>query len=158
MREPIIAIFAASPALASVLSMVVAGDPKLRVRVFDSAVSLRAYMRIAPISVLVCDCDREDVDMPAFVMSLREDPDAAERRFSSIALSRQVSRSFKRQIDASGIDEVLVKPMSPRHLLERVHARLARRSRSPSSPRPRHRPLEWGPNVVELFPGGQPAL
>ena len=44
----VVAIIAASPALSSLLAMVVAGDPLLKVRLFESEVELIAYMRLAP--------------------------------------------------------------------------------------------------------------
>ena len=62
----VVAIISAKPALSSLLAMVVAGDSHLRVRQFDSEIELIAYMRIAPVDMLVCDFDREG--RPAYEM------------------------------------------------------------------------------------------
>ena len=58
-RPKTVAILAANPALTSVLTMVLAGDTRLRVRPFESEAELFAYMRIAPLDLAVVDFDRE---------------------------------------------------------------------------------------------------
>ncbi|WDR02719.1 hypothetical protein PSQ19_00285 [Devosia algicola] len=69
----VIAIFAANSALSSILAMVVGGDTRLRVRQFDSVHGLRAYMRVAPVDVLVCDFDSESAPAGDLVYDLRRD-------------------------------------------------------------------------------------
>lgn len=167
MRQPgrVIAVLAANPALSSVLTMVLAGDSRLKVREFESEVALRAYMRIAPVDVLVCDFDRNGPSPAELVAGLRADPGIAEPRFRVIALTRTITRTTRRESLDAGIDEVIVKPMSPRHLLQRVVARLRqdrafitapayrgpdRRNRLPVIPAPHRR--RFGDNVIELFP------
>jgi DNA-binding response OmpR family regulator len=162
----IIAVLAANPALSSVLAMVLAGDSRLRVREFESEIALTAYMRIAPVSVLVLDFDRNGFSPAGFVATLRADPTVADPRFRVIGLTRTIAQSMRRESLAAGIDEIVVKPMSPRHLLQRVVARLRqdgpfvtaptyrgpdRRNRLPVTPAPHRRRL--ADNVIELFPG-----
>ena len=163
-----IAILAANQALGALLTMVLAGDSRLRVRAFGSEAELFAYMRIAALDMLVVDFDREG--RPAFeiVEAIRLDPEFTSRDLPVIALTRSITPPMRHQAISAGIDEVLVKPMSPRHLLQRVQARLINRSvigalsggyRGPDrrdrvpmpqpQPRPARRPSD---NVIPLFP------
>jgi DNA-binding response OmpR family regulator len=53
-----------------------------------------------------------------------------------------------------GIDEIIMKPMSPKYLVERVLARLARRTAAAGRARTSIRRKDWssfGDNVVPLF-------
>ena len=122
----VVAVLAANPALSSILTMVLAGCPALRVRLFESRAALVTYMRLAPVDVLVADFDCEDAPADEVTLALRHDDRLYRRDFAVIALTRTVSDATKRAAIAAGIDEVIVKPMSPRYLLERVLARLRR--------------------------------
>ncbi|WIY53632.1 response regulator [Devosia sp. YIM 151766] len=163
-----IAILAANPALTAVLTMVVAGDSRLRVRPFESEAELFAYMRIAPLDMLVVDFDREGRPAYEMVEAIRLDPSCVSRELPVIALTRAITPPMRQQAISAGIDEVVVKPMSPRHLLQRVQARLInrsvvgalgfgyrgpeRRDRVPMPPM-RHKPARrFTDNVVPLFP------
>ena len=71
-----------------------------------------------------------------------------------IALASALTAETKAASVHGGINEIIMKPMSPRYLLERVLARLARAT---PSPRPDLRPTlrrgDWsafGDNVVPL--------
>ena len=161
-----VAVIAATPALSSLLTMVLAGDSRLRVRQFDSDVALLAYMRLAPVDVLVCDFDREGRPAYEMVEAIRLDNSIETQDVQVIALTRTITPPMRHQSISAGIDEVLVKPMSPRHLLQRVQARLRprtvitaptgyrgpeRRNRVPSLlPLPQTR--RASDNVVQLFP------
>lgn len=123
-----IAILAATPALSAVLSMVLAGDSRLRVRPFESEAELFAYMRIAPLDMLVVDFDREGRPAYEMVEAIRLDPSFVSRDLPVLALTRAITPPMRQQAISAGIDEVLVKPASPRHLLQRVQARLLPRS------------------------------
>ncbi|NMA97428.1 MAG: response regulator [Phyllobacteriaceae bacterium] len=123
-----IAILAATPALSAVLSMVLAGDSRLRVRPFESEAELFAYMRIAPLDMLVVDFDREGRPAYEMVEAIRLDPSFVSRDLPVLALTRAITPPMRQQAISAGIDEVLVKPASPRHLLQRVQARLLSRS------------------------------
>lgn len=163
-----IAILAANPALSSLLTMVLAGDSRLRVRPFDSELELFAYMRIAPVDMLVVDFDRDGRPAYEMVEAIRLDPSFVSRDLPVIALTRAITPPMRQQAISAGIDEVVVKPMSPRHLLQRVQARLINRSvvgalsfgyRGPerrdrvftshSQPHPSRRATD---NVIPLFP------
>lgn len=128
MVEPIrvIAVLAANPALSSILSAVLAATPNLRVRVFEAQGALQTYMRLSPVDLLVCDFDNEAAPAGGLAHTLRVDERLARREFQIIALASTVTQSMKQASIAGGIDEVIVKPMSPKYLLERVLSRLKR--------------------------------
>lgn len=130
MSEPakVVAIIAANTALSSLLAMVVAGDSRLKVRQFDSELDLIAYMRIAPIDMLVCDFDREGRPAYEMVEGIRLNYDLMSQDVPVIALTRSITPPMRHQAISAGIDEVIIKPMSPRHLLQRIQARLRTRS------------------------------
>ena len=169
MTQPakVVAIIAASPALSSLLAMVVGGDSHLKVRIFESELELIAYMRLAPIDMLVCDFDREERPAHEMVESIRLNGELVSQDVPVIALTRQITPPMRHQAISAGIDEVVIKPMSPRHLLQRIQVRLRSRSvvgmlggyRGPErrdrifapipTPPPMRRRTD---NVVSLFP------
>lgn len=119
-----IGILVANPALCAVLAMVVASDSRLRVRPFESEAELFAYMGIAALDLLVVDFDREGRPAYEMVEAIRLDPDLVYRDLPVIALTRAITPPMRQQAISAGIDEVVIKPMSPRHLLQRIQARL----------------------------------
>jgi DNA-binding response OmpR family regulator len=123
-----VAIIAANPALTALLAMVVAGDSRLKVRQFDSELALIAYMRLAHVDVLVCDFDREGRPAYEMVEAIRLNGELVSQDVPVIALTRVITPPMRHQAISAGIDEVLIKPMSPRHLLQRIQARLRTRS------------------------------
>lgn len=162
-----VAVIAATPALSSILTMVLAGDARLRVRQFDSDLALLAYMRLAPVDVLVCDFDREGRPAYEMVEAIRLDNSIESQEVQVIALTRTITPPMRHQSISAGIDEVLIKPMSPRHLLQRVQARLRarpvistasgyrgpeRRNRLPPLAPMLHQGRRASDNVVQLFP------
>lgn len=163
-----IAVLAANPALTSLLTMVLAGDTRLRVRPFGNEDELFAYMRIAPLDMLVVDFDREGRPAYEMVEAIRLSPALVSRDLPVIALTRAITPPMRQQAISAGIDEVVLKPMSPRHLLQRVQARLMSRSvvgelgfgyRGPERrdrvpmPKPQSKPARrFTDNVVPLFP------
>ena len=169
MSEPakVVAIIAANQALTALLGMVVAGDSRLKVRQFDSELSLIAYMRLAPIDMLVCDFDREGRPAYEMVESIRLNGSLVSQDVPVIALTRTITPPMRHQAISAGIDEVIIKPMSPRHLLQRIQARLRSRSvvgvlggyRGPErrnrAPMPTPHPVPTRrvtDNVIPLFP------
>lgn len=130
MSEPakVVAIIAASPALSSLLAMVIAADTRLRVRVFETELDLITYMRLAPIDMLVCDFDREGRPAYEMVEGIRLNSSLLAQDVPVIALTRCITPPMRHQAISAGIDEVIVKPMSPRHLLQRIQTRLRSRS------------------------------
>lgn len=148
MTDPLktVAVLVANPALSSILSMTLAAAPSLRVRAFDTETALRAYLRVAPADLVVADFDSLPARADRLAERLRADGQVPAQ-LQIIALASEVSADTK----SAHIDEVIVKPMSPRYLVERVLARLAR----PRAPERRglHK-RDWsslGSNIVPLF-------
>jgi two-component system phosphate regulon response regulator PhoB len=157
MPEPLktVAVLVANPALSSILSMTLAAVPSLRVRPFDTEAAMLSYLRLAPADLVVADFDSLPARADRLASRLRADP-AVHRRLHIIALASQVSIDTRTASKHAGIDEIIMKPMSPRYLVERVLARLAIARRE--APRGLNR-RDWsayGSNIVPLF--GQPEL
>jgi len=123
----IVAVLVPNPALGSILSMVLASTPSLRVEAFESRAALVAHMRQAPVDLVVCDFDDAEAGAHDVALVLRADIALHGRGFEIIALTSSVDGDSRRRAAEAGIDEVIVKPMSPKYLLERVQSRLARR-------------------------------
>ena len=145
-----IGLFVASPSFASILSMTLASARHLRIRSFDSEQALLTYARLAPMAVVVVDFDNGEAPPDGLARALRDDP-GIDPALQIMALAGDVDRRLQSAAFAAGIDEIVLKPMSPRYLLERVLSRLARRRlrRDPPPPRP-----DWsahGDNIVPLF-------
>lgn len=115
--------------------MVLASVPNFRVRPFESELALVTYMRLAPVDIVVTDFDSANARADRVARDLRADATIPYREFQVIALASEVSPETKGLCIASGIDEVIVKPMSPKYLLERVQSRLSRLV-ARSAPRP----------------------
>jgi DNA-binding response OmpR family regulator len=163
----VVAIIAATPALTALLGIVVAGDTRLKVRQFHSEAELFAYMRIAPVHMLVVDLDRDERPAHEMVEAIRLDSSFVSQDVPVIALTRTITPPMRHQAISAGIDEVIIKPMSPRHLLQRIQSRLRNRSvvgalggyRGPERrnrvpfPVPQPAPARrFTDNVVPLFP------
>ena len=172
LRKPAhtVALIAANPALTSLLQMVLGADPDLRVRAFADPQDLRTYMRVVPVDLVVVDFDCESAPAEALALILRADQTLASQGFRLIALARTADEGTRLAALRTGMDEVIIKPMSPRHLLERVRARLKtspealsrpvapmvgerRRRTDKLPPFFRQRPV-YKDNVVPLFPHG----
>lgn len=122
---PTIAVLADSPALASVLAATLRRKRDWRVREFRDLGALTDYIRIAPIALLVTDFDLGQTTAADVARAIRNDETVAARAVQIIALSRTISPQMRRKCVEAGIDEVIVKPMSPLYLEERVAARIA---------------------------------
>ena len=127
MPEPLktVAILVANPALSSILSMTLAGAPSLRVRPFDTELALRSYLQIAPADLVVADFDSLPARADRLAERLRADS-TIPGRLLIIALASALSTDLRAASIHAGIDEIIMKPMSPRYLVERVLARLAK--------------------------------
>ncbi|SFZ85911.1 hypothetical protein SAMN02983003_3083 [Devosia enhydra] len=151
MRQSTVAVLLDNPALGSILSATLASAPMLKVRSFEAAVGLAAYARLAPIDILVIDLDdwteADLVDLKAGIAA----------GCAVMGLCSGMTSARIRALRAAGIDEVLLKPMSPRYLLERVRARLSRLARDAAIAEIEPAalaPVDWsrfGDNVVPLF-------
>ena len=62
------------------------------------------------------------------VESIRLNTELLTREVPVIALTRRITPPMRHQAISAGIDEVIIKPMSPRHLLSRIQIRLRTRS------------------------------
>lgn len=128
-----VVVLAANPALTSILTAMLAAHAGLRVRAFDSAIALRAYMRLARVDLLVADFDCAAAPAPGLADALVGDPLLGTQSYQIIALANDITDTVRRAAVASGIDEVMAKPMSPKYLLERVLARLRPESPAPEA-------------------------
>ena len=154
MREPLktVALLVANPALSSILSMTLAGVPTLRVRPFETEIALKTYLRLAPADLVVADFDSLPSRADRLAEHLRGDS-AIPRRLQIIALASALSIETKAASIHVGIDEIIMKPMSPRYLVERVLARLSAKPKLEVVRRGLHK-RDWskfGDNVVPLF-------
>ena len=155
MAQPIktVAVLVANPALSSILSMTLARVPALRVRPFDTQLALVTYLHLAPAELVIADFDSVHWRADALAEDLREDRRINLPYLQIIALASSVTPETKAASIHAGIDEIIMKPMSPKYLVERVLARLAQ-SRPPEPERRRSRRHDWskfGDNVVSLF-------
>jgi len=162
-QAKVVAVLAANPALTSILGAVLRAHRSLRVRQFESLLALQTYMRLAAVDLVVCDFDGDE---PANVVArtLRFDSSLRQREFQVIALASTITTNTKQASLACGITEVIVKPMSPKYLMERVLSRLRSGPPEGTYTGPERRrgavgelpPLVSyagrGDNVVQLFP------
>ena len=146
-----VAILVASPALSSILSMTLAAAPSLRVRPFDTEAALRSYLKVTHADLVVADFDSVPARADQLAARLRADGTICER-MQIVALASTVTPDVNAASVHAGIDEIIIKPMSPRYLVERVLARLAQ-TRPIGRRRGLHKP-DWssfGDNIVPLF-------
>ncbi len=153
MSQPLktVAVLVANPALSSILTVTLASVPTLRVRAFESEAGLKRYLQITTTDLVVADLD--SLTHPADRLAERLRADAQiPGQLQVIALARTLSADTKMSSLRAGIDEIIMKPMSPRYLVERVIARLARPAMADRRRSLRKR--DWssfGSNVVPLF-------
>ena len=160
MAEPIktVAVLVANPALSSILSMTLAGVSSLRVRPFETQLALMTYLRLAPADLVVADFDSVPSRADKLAGDLRNDRTIGARNLQVIALASALTPETKAASIHAGIDEIIMKPMSPKYLVERVLARLATKRTSTASTqrsekRVSLRKRDWssfGDNVVPL--------
>jgi two-component system phosphate regulon response regulator PhoB len=156
MAEPIktVAVLVANPALSSILSMTLAGVSSLRVRPFDTQLALMTYLHLAPADLVVADFDSVPSRADRLAEDLRHDRRINARAFQFIALASALTADIKAASIHAGIDEIIMKPMSPKYLVERVLARLAKKKPVLPERRMSLRDKDWtgfGDNVVPLF-------
>jgi CheY-like chemotaxis protein len=110
-------------------------------------------MRLAPVDLIVSDFDCEPAPADRLARDLHADQNLERRDFQMIALATRITPETKLASIGAGIDEIIVKPMSPKYLLERVLSRLATKAgieRRVSRILPRASDYS-GSNVVPLF-------
>ena len=121
---PTIAVLSSSPALVSVLGATLRRGHRWRVREFRDSRALIDYMRIAPVALLVSDYELDRANAADVALTLRGHDELICRHLQIIAMTRTVDPDMRRRCVQAGIDEVIVKPMSPLYLEERIAARL----------------------------------
>jgi len=152
--EPVrtVAVLVSSPALSSILSMTLAGASSLRVRPFDTKLALTTYLHLAPADLVVTDFDSETARADLLAEDIRHDRAIHSPNLQIIALASMLTPDTKAASIHAGIDEIIMKPMSPKYLVERVLARLAK-SKPTRIERRRPKRPDWtnfGDNVVPL--------
>lgn len=125
---PTIAVLSSNAALSALLAATLRRAHHWRVREFGDRGALEAYVRIAPVAVMVADYDLGDSTAAELAMDLRSDPMVTSPEIQIIALARSIDLEMRERCTRAGIDEVVVKPMSPLYLEERIQARLERGS------------------------------
>lgn len=122
---PTVAVLSHSPALTAVLAATLRRKRRWRVREFATRQALIDYMAVAPIALLVADFDLEDGTAAELAGAIRSGQTmAVSPDLPIIALARRLGPEIRRGCVRFGIDEIVVKPMSPLYLEERVEARL----------------------------------
>jgi len=123
-----VAILTSSPALGSILAMVLDCEENLVVQNFSRAHNLIQHMRIVPINLIICDFDIGNSSAAKLAIDLRSSD--LRRDFKMIALSDTMSSQTRQACKFAAIDEVIIKPMSPIFVRDRVLARLDNGERS----------------------------
>jgi two-component system, OmpR family, phosphate regulon response regulator PhoB len=154
LAEPVrtVAVLVANPALSSILSMTLAGTASLRVRPFDTKLALTTYLHLAPADLVVADFDSLSARADLLAQDIRRDAAIHSRDLQIIALASTLTADAKAASIHAGIDEIIMKPMSPKYLVERVMARLSK-VKVVRADRRRSRRSEWagfGDNVVPM--------
>jgi len=160
-----VAILTSSPALGSILAMVLDCEEHLVVQVFSSAHNLKQHMRIVPIDLIICDYDIGDSSAPKLAIDLRATD--LRRDFKIIVLAETISAQTRQACKFSAIDEVIVKPMSPIFVRDRVLSRLDTGDKSQNNGRRQTRisasdffgqkPDNESNNVINLFANKNPS-
>jgi len=119
-----VAVITASPALGSIIAMMLDNEEQLGVQQFNDADTLLTHMRIVPVDLIVMDYHLEGTVQ--LVLNMRRD--LPHRQFETLVLTGRVTPEVKLACKFARIDEVIIKPMSPVFLKERVLSRLQARN------------------------------
>jgi CheY-like chemotaxis protein len=111
-----IAMLAANPALAGILSRSLELDGGHRVATFEGVEALTTYLRLTPVDVVLLDTELPGAPAIDIARGLRAHLRLASDDFAIVALT-QTPAPFHRPLLAAGIDRVLSKPVSPARLL-----------------------------------------
>lgn len=145
--------------------MVLRDCPDTRIRQFDSVRALKIYLGIAPIHLLICDYQLNDWSCAHLIASLKSDRKMHTENMQTMVLTKNIDKKVQQEITIAGIDEIMVKPMSPQYVFERAQARLAQPTRYKRVPsrnstliqridaliEPEDEQAFDAPNVVRLF-------
>lgn len=157
MRTPTIAMLAANPAFAAILSRTLEEDGGYTVASFTSVEQLTGFLRTSPADVVVLDTDTPGAPAIDIARGLRRHVRLAKPDFAIVAITR-AAPAFHAPLKTAGIDAVLQKPIVPAQLLAEM-ARLAPIPKKPAAPTRAFRPLplklERVGNVIPLFGEGR---
>ena len=131
-----IAMLAANPALASIFSSALE-DADCKVAVFSTMPALSTFLRIAPVDLAVLNIDVSWSEMLQIVNGLRSTPRTPNALIKAIVLTH--ARPFVGKLEGTGIDALLLKPVSPTRLVDAVTEILGDTQHSVAN-RPRHAP------------------
>lgn len=150
LKKKFVAIITSSPALSSIISMVLDCEEHLHVLTFNRADSLKCHSRIAPVDLIIADYQIGLTHAPQLAVDLRQaNPN---RHFQFIVLADFMDQSSKQACQFAAIDEVIAKPMSPLFVRDRVLAQLDKAQDIPAFKRADHVPPPIsGDNVVSLY-------
>jgi DNA-binding response OmpR family regulator len=112
------------------------------------------YLHLAPADLVVADFDNIPSRADRLAGDLRGDRRIGSRGLQIIALASALTADIKAASIHAGIDEIIMKPMSPKYLVERVLARLSK-TRAARPERGTSSRLDWGgfgDNVVPMVP------
>ena len=119
-----IAIFSTNKALSSLLHMVLAKNIQLRVREFTSEETLKQYMNISTIDLLIYDCEEINEEIISSIQNIKKIENSSNAKFQIITLCKSIPKGIRSICKSIGIDELIIKPMSPSYLETRVNGRL----------------------------------
>ncbi len=159
-----VALLAANPAFAAILSKALADQGGYRVASFTSVEMLTTFLRISPVDVVVLDTDLPGAPAIDIARGLRQHVKLASSAFQIVALTR-AAVAFHKPLLAAGIDAVLEKPVTPPQLLAAID-RLAGVARDEADVpaeqpvvvrgfKPHIVPLQRVGNVIPLFGEGR---
>ncbi len=154
-RKKTIAILTQSPALGSIIAMVLDCEEQFFVQTFAHTTMLKRHARIAPIDLVVCDYQIGPVNAAQLAIDLRQANQTPGTKF--IVLSERMDAQIRQACIFSNIDEVIVKPMSPLFLRDRALAQLmsdqshASHTRDPGRKEQQAKDAPLADNVVYLW-------
>ena len=121
-KRKFVAILTSSPALGSIIAMVLDCEEHLNVQTFSRVETFTCHTRIAPVDLLIVDYEINQTIAPQLALDLRRaNPN---RHFQFIVLTDYMDEISAQACKFAGIDEVIAKPMSPLFVRDRVIARL----------------------------------
>lgn len=125
-RPATIAIFSQSYAFAELVRWVLVDQIGARVQVFSRLSELELHAHAGKIEVVIIDAELGSLDAAEAGALMLDIKASSETGMRSIALTRQINGWSRTRCKGAGFDEVLLKPMSPLLLSERVMAQLAK--------------------------------
>ena len=156
-----IAMLAGNPAFSGILQRALELDGGHKVASFQGVEVLTTYLRISPVDVVILDTDLPGAPAIDIARGLRQHMKLATPDFQIVALTRTPA-PFHKPLLAAGIDQVLLKPVTPGALLEAVESLFEPERAVAMANGPMVRPFEGAAtpparvgNVIPLFGEGR---